>query len=414
MKMDISVFGLGKLGLCTAACFASIGKKVIGYDKNEKLLNKLGERECYIQEPGLEDAFHATTQNGNLIFCRNPYDAIMYTNRTYIIVPTPSNSSGRFINDYIFEVLEHMVKPLKEKNDFHIVNIVSTVMPGSCEKFIKYLETETGKKCGEDFGLTYNPEFIAIGTVMRDFQNPDMVLIGSSDEKSAEVIEDDYFKFCGRFNHMSLISAEITKLCLNYFLALKISYVNDLASICEHIPGSNIDHITTAIGSDSRVGHALMKAGLGFSGPCLPRDNVAFGMFAKTYSYSSELSSATIAINENVINRIVKKVISHADPRKHVDIFGMSYKAGTSLTEGSQSILLKNELEKLEFLVRTFDNPIMYEKEGLKIPGAIIMMSDSMAFNPSQISDRNILLIDPWRRYIEYRNKFIYYGMGVF
>jgi len=407
---DITVVGLGKLGLCTATCFANLGFDVIGYDKNPDCFRDIGAGNCYIDEPNLQSNMEEAVRSGRLKAWNSLYEAVIHSTRTYIIVPTPSGLDGKFSNKCIMDVLNTMLPAIRDTDHFHVINIVSTVMPGSCYEFIEYMENGTGKKCGVNFGLTYNPEFIAIGTVMRDFLNPDMVLIGHSDERSLEVIRRDYINMHSQIKPMSLISAEMTKLSLNYFLALKISYANELASICEKVPGTDIDAITDAIGSDSRIGEKLLRAGLGFGGPCLGRDNVAFGEFGKSVGYFSSLSPATLAINQNVINRIVSRIQSHTPNLFCVDVFGMSYKPGTKLTEGSQSILLKEELERAGYKVRTFDKPISYEDK--KLPKAIVMMSQDMKMPLHTIASKEILLVDPWRRYGAISDKFTYYGMG--
>ncbi len=409
--MDILVVGLGKLGLCTATCFAELGNDVIGYDLDDDRLRMIEEKKCYIDEPDLKFRMKKVVDSRSLTVSGNIRDAIMHTNRMYIIVPTPSDSSGEFSNQYIFDVLTKAAPAIKDRGEFYVVNVVSTVMPGSCAKFIKYLEAQTGLKCGTHFGLTYNPEFIAIGTVMENFMHPDMTLIGYSDRKSCEIIEKDYEPMCSLLCSMPLLNAEITKLSLNYALALKISFANELAALCEGIPGSNVEDIAGAIGCDSRIGRKFLNPGLGFAGPCLPRDNVAFGVLCKKNGYHSQLSSATLKINENVINRIISKIVEHSGPEYYIDIFGMSYKSGTSLTEGSQSILLKEKLEEIGYPVRTFDQSISYEEEQLKMPSAIIMMSDSLPLPGG--CGKNILLVDPWRRFENRSDEFTYYGMGI-
>lgn len=409
--MDILVVGLGKLGLCTATCFAELGHDVIGYDLDEERLKMIEEKKCYIDEPDLKFRMKRVVDNHHLTVSNNLKDAIMYTNRMYIIVPTPSDASGEFSNQYILDVLTKAAPALKERGSFYVVNIVSTVMPGSCAKLMKLLEAQTGLTCGIHFGLTYNPEFIAIGTVMENFMHPDMTLIGYSDKRSCDIIEKDYEPMHSLVCRMPLLNAEITKLSLNYALALKISFANELAALCEHIPGSNVEDIAGTIGCDSRIGSRFLNPGLGFSGPCLPRDNVAFGVLCEKSGYHSRLSPATLKINEDVVNRIVLKIVGHTDKGYCVDIFGTSYKSGTSLTEGSQSILLKEKLEDLGYDVRTFDQPISYEEEQLKMPAAIVMMSDSISLPDA--SGKNILLVDPWRRFTYRSNDFTYYGMGI-
>ncbi|MHC4456535.1 MAG: nucleotide sugar dehydrogenase [Planctomycetota bacterium] len=224
--MNISVVGLGKLGLCTAAYFASKGHNVVGVEKNEHFINQLKEHRCPIKETGLQNLLDKSWDN--LRLTTDIQSAVMQSEVTLIIVPTPSMPDGKFTNDYINEVLQQIGSALRLKNDFHVVDVVSTIMPGSSDNVFKpLLEKLSGKVCGKDFGLVYNPEFIALGSVIRDFSRPDMVLIGASDKHSSQLVEKLYLSSCKNKPHiasMSLINAEITKLSLNCFVTMKISY----------------------------------------------------------------------------------------------------------------------------------------------------------------------------------------------
>ena len=255
-KVNVSVVGLGKLGLCTAACFASKGHRVIGVEKNDNFVEKLQSRCCPIDETGLEGLLEKCWDN--LAVTTDISIAVRDSDITLIIVPTPSKSDGRFTNKYVEAVLKSIGPELKDKDTFHVIDVVSTVMPGSCDKIFKpLLEELSGRVCGKDFGLVYNPEFIALGSVVRDFLNPDMVLIGASDERSAAIIKELYASTCDSSPEivcMSLVNAEITKLSLNCFVTMKISYANELASICEKVPVADVDVVTNAIGAYSRVG----------------------------------------------------------------------------------------------------------------------------------------------------------------
>ena len=231
--MNISVIGLGKLGLCTAACFASRGHQVIGVDTNQNILEKLRLKQCPIDEPGLEVLLEGAW--ANLTVTENVDEAVCNSGMALVIVPTPSQSDGKFTNKFIVNALQPMATALKEKDSFYVIGVVSTVMPGSCDRQFKpLLEKITGKVCGVDFGLIYNPEFIALGSVIRDFLNPDMVLIGASDKRSGDLARELYLTTCESrpdIKVMSFINAEITKLSLNCFLTMKISFTNELASI---------------------------------------------------------------------------------------------------------------------------------------------------------------------------------------
>ena len=359
--MNISVIGLGKLGLCTAGCFASGGHKVIGVERNADFVSKLQKRVNPIDETGLDDLLESSWDN--LTVTTDIAEAINGSDMTLIIVPTPSKEDGRFTNEYLRVVLEAIGPVLKNKSSFHVVDIVSTVMPGSCEgEFKSLLEKLSGKVCGEDFGLVYNPEFIALGSVVHDFLNPDMVLIGASDDRSADIAEQLYVSTCKSEPYiakMSLVNAEITKLSLNCFVTMKISYANELTGICELVDGADVDEITKAIGADSRVGSKYLKGGLGFGGPCFPRDNLAFQGFAEDFGGEVKLSPQVVEVNKSVVSRIVNKIKLIKTKGCKVAVLGLSYKPGTHIIEESQSIMLVEELITAGFEVSVYDPKAM-------------------------------------------------------
>ena len=385
--MELSVVGLGKLGLCTAAYFASKGHKVIGVEKNEHLIAELGRRRCPVRETGLAalletawDNFSVTTELA---------DAVHHSEITLIIVPTPSGPDGGFSNEYVEAVLCGIGPALASKDGFHVVDVVSTVMPGSSEGVFKpLLEELSGKVCGEDFGLAYNPEFIALGSVIHDFSRPDMVLIGTSDERSAGMIEQLYLSSCENEPHiakMSLLNGEITKLSLNCFVTTKISFANELSNICDRIPGADVDAITEAIGADSRVGGRYLRGGLGFGGTCFPRDNVAFQAFTRDIGYEARISRATVAVNDMVVEKLyglIKDALSSIEDKAsksqkglNVALLGLSYKQGTHIIEESQSIMLADRLIDAGFDVNVHD-PAALEDAAEELGGAVEYWSD--------------------------------------
>jgi len=410
--MAVSVVGLGKLGLCTAACLSCEGIPVIGYDNDETKISNLSKRKCYIDEPGLEDKLNDAFINHSFAVTNSIETIVEHTNQTFIIVPTPSNEYGYFSNASIIDVLKKMVIPLRRKKEYHIINIVSTVMPGSCNKFITYIEKHANKIAGKDFDVVYNPEFVAIGNVIQGFLHPDMVLIGSNSENAGKAVADNYKTISNNIQIMSLINAELTKLSLNCFLTMKISFINEIATICEVTPGANIDYITNAMGCDSRIGRKLMTAGLGFGGPCLPRDIIALSAYAKKKGYNPHLLYAINKTNNKIIGKILSKILCHAPQDAIIDIYGSSYKSGTKLTEGSQSIILKNQLIEMGYQnTRMFDNPHNYDKDDR--PLVIIMMSDNIKMKFEDIITKETIFIDPWRKYMHLKKHCIYYGTGV-
>lgn len=355
--MNISFIGLGKLGLCSAACFAFKGHKVIGVDSNDRFIRELKAGNCPIAETGLADLL--AKARANMSFTPDYAEAVRGSDSTLIIVPTPSQKDGAFTNKYIETVLEQLGPALREKKSFHVVNIVSTVMPTSCETvFRPLLERLTGKICGRDFGLVYNPEFIALGSVIRDFLNPDMVLIGASDARSAEAVQTLYASMVDSaptYSVMTLTNAEIAKLALNCFVTMKISFANELSSVCEGVPGADVDVITAAVGADSRVGSKYLKGGLGFGGPCFPRDNLAFQRFAELGNIPVHLSPGVIAVNNSVVGRIKKAVTEVMRPGSSVALLGLPYKSGTHIVEESQALMLADRLIEAGYSVRLHD-----------------------------------------------------------
>ncbi len=418
--MNISVIGLGKLGLCTAACFASAGHTVYGFDLNDHFRSELKSRRNPIEETGLTDLLESAWATLHIV---DSYEAALQASDiTLIIVPTPSLPDGRFSNDYLVNVLDGLAPALKAKNGFHIVDVVSTVMPGTCDTIFKpLLEQATGKRCGTDFGLVYNPEFIALGSVIRNFLNPDMVLIGTSDERSGSVVRELYASTCKTLPAMavmSLINAEITKISLNCYVTMKISYANGLAAICEQVPGADVDVITAAIGADSRVGSKCLKGGLGFGGPCFPRDNLAFQTFAEEFGAEALLGKAVVAVNNSIPERLFKKVSEQCVPPAKVALLGLSYKADTHIIEESHSIILAKNLIAAGYQVALHDptaidaardllgsNVIFFNDmyECLTDASAIILLTDWPQYRDldwkhiATLTSSGALVLDSWR-----------------
>lgn len=434
--MKLSVVGLGKLGLCTAACFSSKGHEVYGFDNNVELLRELRAERCPIDEPGLLELL--TAARPRFFVTDRLSHAIISSDVTFIIVPTPSKPDGRFSNKFVINALEAMAPTIREKKKFHIINIVSTVMPGSIETVFKPLvESLTGKTCGQDFGLTYNPEFIALGSVIRDFLHPDMVLIGASDKRSGEAIKSIYETTCQSKPHialMSLINAEITKISLNCYVTMKISFANSLAFVCERISGADVDAVTTAIGADTRVGSKYIRGGLGFGGPCFPRDNIAFQALASDIGADTDLGVAVVEINKTVIRRLFEKITSARTGGK-IALFGISYKPGTHIIEDSQSLSLAAQLSAAGYDVTISDPKALPEAESVlgdsvdyqkiaydcaREAAVLVLLTDWPEYREldwakvSKLAADDAVVIDSWRIVpVEERSRFKYIALGI-
>lgn len=360
MNGNLSVVGLGKLGACTAACFAAKGFEVFGYDVNSTTLEAVALGRAPVDEPGLQRIMDQALDR--LRVTDDPHRLIDETDVTFLIVPTPSRTDGSFSNEYVQTALENLGAALATSGKAdHLFVITSTVSPRACEQvFLPLLEDVTGRRLNHGFRLAYNPEFIALGSVVRDFLNPDLVLIGESDREAGDQLQAIYDKVCDNtpaVARMSLVSAEITKLSLNAFVTMKISFANMLSNLCEGIDGADVDAITAALGADRRVSPHGLRGGPPYGGPCFPRDNRALLAFSGERDYRAHLPSATDAVNQLQIDRLlthVERACAEHDSRS-VAILGMAYKPGTSVIEESTGIKLAHRLLEQGLEVTTYD-----------------------------------------------------------
>ena len=344
--MKISVIGLGKLGSPLAAVLASKGFSIVGTDLNRSYVDSINEGEAPVDEPRLQELIEE--HRDRLRATMDAAAAVADTDVTFIIVPTPSDDSGRFRNSSILTAIEAIGAGLRKKNGYHVVVVTSTVMPGSTGGEIRAaLEVASGRSVGEQLGLCYNPEFIALGSVVRDMLSPDVILIGESDQKAGDVLERIYQQSCDNkpvVHRMNFVNAELTKISVNTFVTTKISYANMLAEICDRIPGADVDVVTAAVGADSRIGAKYLRGAIGYGGPCFPRDNVAFAALARTIGARAELAEATDIVNRHQVERVLGAIqarLTHPGP---IGILGLSYKPDTAVVEQSQGVALAARL----------------------------------------------------------------------
>lgn len=342
----ISVVGLGKLGLPLAACFAGKGFSVIGLDEDSSKVKAVNEGISLIYEPGLQDIIRAS--QSRLRATQDYVEAVIDSDVTFILVPTPSGKDDTFSLQYVIGVVEQVGEAIRDKPGYHLVVITSTVMPGATQKELKpLLEARSNKRCGKDFGLCYNPEFVALGSVVHDLLNPDFILIGESDSNSGSILSNLYRHFCENnppMARMSLINAELTKLALNSYITTKITFANSLACICERLPGADADVVSSALGLDSRIGRKYLKGAIGYGGPCFPRDNLAFIALARSLGLAAILAQATSDFNQQQVFRLKEIIKGHLSQDSKVGILGLAYKPNSDVVEEAQGVLLAQAL----------------------------------------------------------------------
>jgi UDPglucose 6-dehydrogenase len=340
--MKASVVGLGKLGAPLLAVLASRGLEVCGIDLNPEAVTQVASGIAPVQEAQLQELI--TAHKARIRATSDWQSAIGDSDITYVLVPTPSGADGAFRNDHLLAAIDKIGAVLKRKPGYHLVVVNSTTMPGSLDGPVRErLEAVSGKRVGPDLGLCYNPEFVALGSVIHDLLHPDFVLIGESDARAGEMLEEVCRQIVGDtvpISRMSFVNAELTKISVNAYVTTKISFANMLGEICDGLAGADADVVTAALGQDTRIGGRYLRGATGFGGPCFPRDTVAFATMARQIGVAASLVNATQAINERQLARVQDIVTARTDAADRIAVLGLAYKPGTGVVEHSQGLML--------------------------------------------------------------------------
>jgi UDPglucose 6-dehydrogenase len=331
MNNKIAVIGIGRLGLCFALNLEKVGYSVYGIDTNVDYVKQIQQKRLKSNEPFVEEYLKesknfTSTTDLSIIEKEN----IQFI---YLILPTPSTVQGKFSHTFINDFLIEFKKVVSTKLTRHLI-IGSTVMPGYCDDLAEK---------NKDITISYNPEFIAQGSIINDQQHPDQILIGEGNEDTTLFLKELYSKMCisnPAIHVMSRKSAEITKLATNCYLTMKISFANSIGDLARTV-GAEEEKILNAIGSDSRIGNKYLKYGFGFGGPCFPRDNQALLSFSNEVHASLPLSEATVQVNKEHLAFQLKELLKQNHDIYYFD--SVTYKKDTDILEASQQL----ELAKL-------------------------------------------------------------------
>jgi UDPglucose 6-dehydrogenase len=315
------------------------------------------------------------------------------------LVNTPSNEKGEFSNKYIYDAVNNICKKLKNsKNEDFLFIISSTVMPGSHDEIIKIIESNTGRKLNQGFGVVYIPDLVALGCVIKDFENPDVIIMGESDSKYGDVAEKIYSKILKNnppIVRMSLVEAEITKVSLNAYITMKISFANFIGNISEKF-NANPHIITKALGHDKRISPYYIKSGLSFGGTCFPRDTWAFIKMSENVGLDAIHIKSTQTINENQNTLLYDKVKKYT--KKKIGIYGLSFKQNTYVTTESPGNILYEKLLSEGYDVVFYDKFIVSEYTNrldlfLKDCDILVITHD---VNDLPEIGKNKIIINPW------------------
>ena len=381
----ISVCGLGKLGGCIAATYAARGFPVVGIDVDADKIRRVNAGVPPVDEPLLAETM--AEGKARLRATDDPREAVK-TDASFFIPPSPSLPDGSFSNEFLLKAMQPIAKAVREAGKTgHIFVCSSTTTPGSVDGvLIPMLEKETGWKCGSEFHVCYNPEFIALGNVINGLLDPDFVLIGESDPAAGAALEDLYRKYTrnkARIARMSIISAELTKISVNSYITMKISFTNQLRMIADEFPKADINAILDAIGTDTRIGHKYLRAGLSFGGPCFPRDNRLLAFAARQVGLEAPLAEASDRTNELTKTNLLDKVRSLVPEGGTVLVLGISYKPDTYITEESAGLHLAQNLKRNgyrvlvhDFAAKPSNSPALHEFEVLDDVGQVARRDD--------------------------------------
>ena len=430
--MKNSVIGLGKLGLPFALFLASKNQHVTCCDNNKKIIRDLSNKISPYIEPLTSKYLKIYSKK---ITLENNYDNLIKNSEiTHLVLPTPSLIDNSFSNEYLLECLDKLSKSLlKYKNKSHIINITSTVMPGSCQEVFRIFLESKGLKNEKDFIITYNPHFIAQGTTIKNLENPDFILIGSDSKKGKKLVSF-YKKIYKNKVKISLLrtkEAEIVKISINSYITTKITFSNFISEVCENTKNVDASLVLNAIGRDHRIGNSYLGVGTKYSGPCFPRDNKALHYFTKD-KIKNSLPKFIDKINNSQtkrITRMLKKIISKERLKKFtIGIFGLTYKDKTSIIDDSQSYdLIIDIRKKYKANINTHDDNVEPNtqflnkhkliffkniKKFIQKSKILILMYPSKKFIKSALNSKNKIIIDCWNVIDEKKTNSKVYKLG--
>jgi UDPglucose 6-dehydrogenase len=356
--MNIAVVGTGYVGLVTGTCFAETGNQVICVDINEKKVKSLHEGVIPIFEPGLDVLFERNTKEGRLHFTTNLAEAIEKAQIIFLALPTPPGEDGSADLSYILGVAKDLGGLI---TDYKVIVDKSTVPVGTAEKVSSILAEQLSKKL---FDVVSNPEFLREGVAVEDFMKPDRVVVGTRSERARKLMKQLYEPFVRQGNPIYFMderSAELTKYAANSYLAMRISFMNEIANLCEKT-GANVDQVRIGMGSDSRIGKRFLFPGIGYGGSCFPKDVQALAKTASDFSYDFKILKSVMKVNgiqKGVLTKKIKKYYKNELTGKTIAVWGLAFKPNTDDIREAPALVIIDELLQLGAKVRAFDPEAM-------------------------------------------------------
>lgn len=355
--MNITVVGTGYVGLVTGTCFAETGNNVLCVDIDKAKVESLKNGKIPIYEPGLEVIFHRNIKQNRLNFTTDLAKGIENADIIFLALPTPPGEDGSADLQYVLGVAGELGHLLKK---YTVIVDKSTVPVGTSEK----VHAKIAENAKVEFDVVSNPEFLREGVAVEDFMKPDRVVIGTNSPKAREIMELLYAPFVRQGNPLVFMdekSAELTKYAANAFLATKITFMNEIANLCEKV-GANVDHIRKGIGSDNRIGKRFLFAGIGYGGSCFPKDVQALAKTSADYSYDFKIINAVMEVNTRQKTILISKIKSYFNndlKGKKIALWGLAFKPNTDDIREAPALYMIDELLKEGATVCAFDPEAM-------------------------------------------------------
>lgn len=398
--MNVSIVGTGYVGLVTGACFAEMGANVICIDINEKKILNLKKGILPIYEPGLDEIVVRNSAAKRLTFSTDLPKAAVKSDIMFIAVGTPSDEDGSADLSYVLNVAREIGRSI---NDYVLVVTKSTVPVGTAKKVRAAIAEELAKRNLDiEFDVASNPEFLKEGAAIKDFMSPDRVVVGVESERAAELMTNLYKPFLMnnfRVIFMDIPSAEMTKYAANAMLATRISFMNDVANLCELV-GADVNMVRKGMGSDSRIGNKFLYAGCGYGGSCFPKDVKALIKTGEDYGYSMKVVEAVEEVNECQKHILYKKLVSAFGSEenlrgKAIAVWGLSFKPETDDMREAPSLVLIDELLNNGCSVRAYD-PIAMD-ESRKMIGDKISYSENIY--DTVVGAEALVVVTEWKEF---------------
>ncbi|NVK51736.1 MAG: UDP-glucose/GDP-mannose dehydrogenase family protein [Flavobacteriaceae bacterium] len=399
--MNIAVIGTGYVGLVSGTCFSEMGNKVTCVDIDQEKINKLHEGIIPIYEPGLEKMVLKNVEKKNLFFTTKLEEAIQEAEIVFIAVGTPMGEDGSADLQYVLAVAKEIGQKMNRRL---IVVDKSTVPVGTADKVKATIQEELNKRKETiEFDVVSNPEFLKEGDAINDFMKPDRVVIGAESDYAFEKMRQLYTPFTmlhERFIAMDVRSAEMTKYAANAMLATKISFMNEMANICERV-GADVNNVRAGIGSDSRIGYSFIYPGAGYGGSCFPKDVKALKKIAEENGYEAQLIKSVEDVNDRQKFVIAQKIIKRFGEDlsgKTFGLWGLAFKPGTDDMREAPAIYVIKELVNRGAKVQAYDPKAMEEAQHFYLKGVENVAYKNAKYEVLNDADALILLTE-WKEF---------------